>query len=302
MDKQNEARWVAERLAAVQPQWTADVAQARMRLDAFGASSKHRRVPWAPVAVACAIAVVAIVLPQGRGLAQELWYRLLATRVDVVRLNLSDIPLESRTITNGLQQRAASIDDAGRMAGFRPNLPSSHGLLGLTVTGPVSVTQTVRVAKLNAALEKAGALDVLAPSEWEGATVRAEISPMVLAYYAGNVQVAQAKPVVMFAPAGIPLDRLAEAVLRSVGLPWLEARTMARRFAADPALMVGIPADASANVREVTVRGRVGLLVEDLDERGSSERASVMFSGPDRMYAVRSPTAAESLRIAEMLP
>jgi hypothetical protein len=98
------------------------------------------------------------------------------------------------------------------------------------------------------------------------------------------------------------LDRFAEAALRSLGLPWWEARAIGRKFVAQPALLLGIPPDEAATVREVTVRGRTGMLVEHFDEHGSPERANVMFSGRDRMYAVSSPTAELSLRIANTVP
>jgi hypothetical protein len=61
--------------------------------------------------------------------------------------------------------------------------------MGLTVTGPISVTQTVRGSKLNAALDKAGASEARVPPEWDGVTVRAEIGRMVLASYGGKVRV-----------------------------------------------------------------------------------------------------------------
>jgi hypothetical protein len=301
MNKQTEARWMAERLAVLEPEWTADTEAAAMRLDEKAASRGRSESAWVPVAAAAALALAAIVVPQGRALAQELWFRLIATRVDVVRLDLSNVPLDTQVISNGMEQRVATVDEAEQKAGYRPYLPT-EGLLGLSVTGRISVTQTVRVSKLNIALEKAGASDARVPPEWDGVTVRAEIGPMVVASYGANVQVGQSKPVEIFAPAGFPLDRLAEAALRSVGLPWWEARLIGRRFAAQPALLLGIPPDEAAAVREVTVRGRTGMLVEDFDEHGAPQRASVMFSGPDRMYAVSSPTAELSLRIANTLP
>ena len=301
MDKQTNHEWVKEQLGTLQPTWTADPGWGLMKMEAKRARPRPARFRWVPVAVAAAMAVATIMLPQGRALAQELWFRLLASRIDVVRLDLSDVPLETRVVSDGVEQRVATLQEAEQKAGFRPHLPA-EGLSGMTVTSPISVTQTVRVAQLNAALDKAGASEARVPQEWDGMTLRAEISPMVLATYRGDVQIAQSKPMELYAPAGISLDRLAEAALRSVGLPWMEARAMGRRLASDPALLLGIPPDEAANVRQVTVRGHSGLLVEDLDEDGAPQRVSVLFSGPERMYAVSSPSAESSLRIANSIP
>jgi hypothetical protein len=51
-------------------------------------------------------------------LAQELWLGLIATRVDVVRLDLSKGPLETQVFSNGLEQCVATVEEAERKAGI----------------------------------------------------------------------------------------------------------------------------------------------------------------------------------------
>jgi hypothetical protein len=170
METNHEDRWVANRLATIEPQWSPNLARGRELLDARLA---RRRRSWnwmaATAAATAAVCVAVLALPATRAIAQELWYRFVLNRVDVVRLDLSRLPLHVRVTTNGLEQSVQNLDEAEHKSGFRPYLPSPGVLSanpGITVTGPIAIEQTIHVRDLESALGKVGASDVQVPAEW----------------------------------------------------------------------------------------------------------------------------------------
>jgi hypothetical protein len=269
-------------------------------------AERHRSWTWMSVAAATAAVCVAVLaLPGTRALAQELWYRFVLNRVDVVRLDLSKLPVHMQVTTNGLEQSVQNFDEAERTTGFRPYLPSPGVLYanpGITVTGPIAVEQTIHVRDIESALDKVGASDVQVPAEWEGMQLRAEIGPMVAANYPDNVHILQARPIELSAPSGFALEHFAEVAFRSIGVSLWEARAMARKFAAHPAWLLDIPPDAVVNVQEVALRAGPALLIEEFDEKGAVERATVIRSTSERMYSVSSRNRELSIKIANALP
>ena len=158
MDMHPENAWVAARLAALTPTWNPNPARARAAIDQ--ATAPERRAPAYRLAAAAAGALLAAVLlaPSGRALAQELWYRLFVSRLQVVRLDLSRVPLDTRISTNGAGQSAASVAEATTIAGYTVELPPAAVLAGepvLTVLQPVDIRQTIRKDTLSAALAAA---------------------------------------------------------------------------------------------------------------------------------------------------
>jgi hypothetical protein len=259
----------------------------------------------AAAAATAAVCVAVLALPGTRALAQELWYRFVLNRVDVVRLDLSKLPLRMQVTTNGVEQRVQNMDEAERKSGFRPYLPSPGVLYanpGITVTGPIAVEQTIRVRDLESALGKVGASDVQVPAEWEGVQLRTEIGPMVAANYPDNVHIRQALPFELSVPSGFALERFAEVAFRSIGVSVWEARAMAQKFAAHPAWLLDIPPDAVVNVQEVALWAGPALLIEDFDEKGAVKRATVVRSTSERMYSVSSRNRELSIKIANALP
>src|SRR5450631_3158121 len=184
METNHEDRWVANRLATIEPQWSPNLARGRELLDARLTGRRHSRTWMAAAATTAAVCVAMLALPGSRTLAQEFWYRFVLNRVDVVRLDLSKLPLHMQVTTNGLEQSVQNMDEAERRVGFRPYLPSP-GVLNanpsITVTGPISVQQTVHVRDIESALGEVGASDVQVPAEWEGVQLHTEIGPMVAA-------------------------------------------------------------------------------------------------------------------------
>jgi hypothetical protein len=301
----NHESWAAKRLATIEPQWSPNLGRGRELLDARLAGRRHSCTWIAGAAATSAVCVGVLALPGTGALAQELWYRFVLNRVDVVRLDLSKLPLHMQVTTNGLEQSVQNLDEAERTAGFRPYLPAPGVLSanpGITVTGPIAVEQTIHVRDIESALGKVGASDVHVPAEWEGVQLRTEIGPMVAANYPDNVHILQVQPIELSIPSGFALEDFAELAFRSIGVSLWEARAMAQKFAAHPAWLLDMPADAVVNVKEVALRTGPALLIEDFDEKGAIKRATVVRSTSERMYSVSSTNRELSIKIADTLP
>jgi len=207
--------------------------------------------------------------------------------------------------TNGLEQSAQDMEEAARKAGFRPYLPSPAVLRAnpsITITGPISVEQTIHVRDIESALVRVEASDVQVPAEWEGIQLRTQIGPMVELNYADRVHILQARPMELSIASGFPLEHFAEVAFRSIGVSSWEARAMAQRFAANPAWFLDIPPDAVVNIQGVSVQASPAMLIEELDDKGAVKRATVVRSTSERMYSVSSENRELSMKIADALP
>jgi len=213
METNHEDRWVDGRLAALEPQWRPDFARGRKLLDA-GLPKRQASLLWVAAAAACALGIVALALPQTRAFAEQLWYRLVLGRVDVIRVDLSNLPLDTRVTANGVQEAVQDVDDAERIAGFRPYLPP-HGVLranpALMTIGLMTVEQTIGVREIETALRNVGAGDVRVPPEWDGMHLRAEVGPIVSASYADDVTILQARPIDLSVPSGLKISTTKDA-------------------------------------------------------------------------------------------
>jgi hypothetical protein len=304
METNHDDNWVANRLATIEPQWSPNLARGRELLDAKLARPR-RSWTWMAAAATAAVCVAVLAFPGTRALAQELWYRFVLNRVDVVRLDLSKLPLHMQVTTNGLEQSVQNVDEAERKAGFRPYLPSP-GVLdanpGITITGPISVEQTIHIRDLESALGRVGASDVQVPAEWEGARLRTKIGPMVAANYPDNVHIRQARPIEFSVPSDFALEHFAELAFRSIGVSSWESHAMAQKFAAHPSWLLDIPPDAVVNVQEVALGAGPALLIEDFDQKGALKQATVVRNTSERMYSVSSRNRELSMKIANALP
>jgi hypothetical protein len=302
MDMHPEDTWVAARRGALAPTWEPNLASGRARL---AARARSPRRAWRyGLASAAAALLIASLAPSGRALAQDLWYRWFVTRVAVVRLDSSKIPLDTHIQTDNLFGNVASLAEAAAKAGFAPMLPPA-GVVGgepeLVVMGPIVMTQRIRTADVEAALRREGVTDVDVPAEWDGTALRGVIGPIVVANYPGHVGVLQTAPIRLEMPAGFPLRQFAEVAFRSAGLEWHEARQLAEEFAAQPAWLLDVPADTAVTVETVSLRGASGVLIIDPADEGR-EHAKVIFSRGQRLFAVTSPSRELSLRVANALP
>jgi hypothetical protein len=249
------------------------------------------------VAAAALICVATVAIPQTRAFAQQLWSHIVLKRVDVVRLDLSDLPLHSEITMSGMQQAARDLDEAEQQAGFRPYLPA-EGTPKLSTVPVMAFAQTIRVADLQAALRKVGANDVQVPAEWDGVQMHAMIGPMVAADYPGEVQILQSKPLELSIPAGFPLLRFAETAFRSLGVSVWEARALAQKFVANPGWFLDIPADEVVNIQELSLSNGPALLIEDFGDDGKVQRETVIRNTAERIYAVMTNDRQLAIRIA----
>jgi hypothetical protein len=304
MERNDETRWVSDRLAKLDPAWKPDFGHGRELLDAGLARRKHSW-PWPALAAAAAVCAAVVVLPQTRALAQQLWVHYILNRVDVVRVDFSDLPLRAHVTASGPTQMAQDLDDAERKAGFRPHLPEP-GVLpanpSVTVIGTISVEQTIRVGELQAALNKVGANDVHVPAGWEGIQLHAGIGPIVNLGYPDEVGILQARPIKVAVPAGFPLQFFAEVTFRSLGRSAPEAQSLAQRFVTNPAWLLGIPADEVASIEQVSLRKGAAMLIEEAKDDGSPGRVTVLRSTNERMFCVLTNSRQVALRIADALP
>lgn len=305
METNHEDQWIANRLATLEPHWSPNLSRGRALLDAK-LEKRHHSLRWIGIAAACAAVCVAVLaLPATRALAQELWDRFILNRVDVVRLDLSKLPLQLQITTNGLEQSVQNTDEAESKAGFRPYLPSSdilHATPEISVTGPILVEQTIHVRQIESALVRVGTSDVRVPAEWEGIQLRTQIGPMVELNYPDGVHILQARPFELSVASGFPLEHLAEVAFRSIGVSSWEARAMAQRFAANPAWLVDLPPDVVVNIQEVSLQAGPAMLIEEIDDRGAVKRVTVVRSTSERMYSVSSGNRELSVKIADTLP
>jgi hypothetical protein len=305
MERNEESRWVLERMAELDPAWSPDFARGRKLLD-DGLGRPRRARLWPVLAAAAAVCAAVVALPQTRVLAQQLWVQYILHRVDVVSVDLSDLPLSAEVTSSGPPQAARDIGDAERKAGFRPDLPDAGVLAevpSLTVIGAMSVEQTIRVGELQAALNHAGASDVRVPAAWEGVQLRANIGPIVNLGYANEVGILEAKPIELSIPAGFPLQPFAEMAFRSIGRSGAESRSLAQRFVSNPAWMLGIPADEVLKIEEVTLRNGTAMVVEETNnDDGTPGRVTVFRSTRDRIYCVLTNSRELAVRIAGGLP
>ena len=307
MERNDNSIWVAERMGTTAPEWTPDAVRARTlldgRLDQRLAPAAGRRA-WIAAGALAGLAVAILALPQGRAVAQELTFRLFLNRVDVVRVDLSDLPFQTNVMGSG-HRAVPGQGEAEAQAVMPLRLPAPGawpGTPALSVIGAMTIEQTVRTSELRAALVRVGAAEVAVPEEWDQLTIRARMGPIVAADYPGEIQILQSRPVELSIPAGFRLEQFAETAFRSVGLSWWEARALARRYVAQPSLLIGIPADEAARIEEVTLRWGTGLLIEEFKDDGGTERVTLVFSSDDRVFAVMSPSRTVCLQMADLLP
>lgn len=299
--------WVAARLATLAPDWEPSLTRGRAHIAAHAPAP--RRAWRYGLATAAAALLLVSLAPSGRALAQDLWYRLFVSRLAVVRLDLSRVPLDTDIRTTGAAQAADSIEEASRLAGYTVELPPSDRLPGipvLSVLPPVEVRQRIQARALRAALAGLGADDVDVPAEWEGLTVHATVGRTVIARFLGSgavgrhpddVTIAQTPAVRLDVPAGVALDRLAEAIFRAGGLSWWEARQLGQEYAAHPAWLMDVPEGGPVTVETVPLPGGTAIVIED----ASDGLTTVWVTRPWRIYGVSSPSREKSLRVAGAL-
>jgi hypothetical protein len=304
MEQNRNDLWTAERLASTKPNWSPNLTRGRALLDAR-LHARNRLWGWFAVpAAATALCVLVLAITSARSFAEDVWYRFVLDRVNVVRLDLSESPLNTHVVTNGLERSVQNLEEAQAQAGFSPRLPSPEALPGvpsITVTGPISVEQTIRVSDLESALARVGAFDVQVPDEWNGVQLQTEIGPIVTANYPGDIEIQEELPMQMAIPSGFPLRHFAKVFFESMGVPGWKADVMARQFADHPAWLLDIPPNAPVTLHELKFSDSPAFLTEEYDPSGAFRRATVILCTRERIYSVSSPSVTLSTQIAKAL-
>ncbi len=296
--------WVDERLRSLDGPRGAqpNASQARVRLrdrhDAVVRAARRRT--WM-LAVAGVVLLAVLSLPWPRAAAQRLLDRLTLGHITVIDTARQDL---SGDVTDALvmkpqpwaEESVRDLDEAQRIAGFRPSLPSSDVLAGtptlLVVRKATLATAPLKVAEIERALAIAGVRDMTVPKDWEGTVLSAEGGPAVLADY-GDIEVIQSPPFRLTTPAGFPFGRFMELTFRVFGRPEDEARRLGQQLAENPALVMHFPG-ASA-VRNIPLRTGMGVLVGNPD---GNDGMCFFWSTPARIYIIEADKLSESRAVA----
>jgi hypothetical protein len=83
----------------------------------------------------------------------------------------------------------------------------------------------------------------------------------------GDMSLSQHTPVALSAPAGFDITTYWMAALRAAGIPREQARQLAERMRATPALLLGIAANNKKSIRQVNLRSGPATLIETRGER-----------------------------------
>jgi hypothetical protein len=289
--------WVDERLATLktadEPQPDVNRARAKLRARRSG-PAPHSRSIWLIGAVAACLLLAA--LPWPRALAQQVWHRMVLSRIAVVQVDSEGVSDELASVFTMdsapyEQEPVADVAEAERIAGFRPLLPPEGILKGKPalsiVKRSVLATKPLKTAEIERALATARVSDIDVPKEWEGLTLTAEAGPVVIADY-GGVEIMQSAPFRMNTPPGFQFGRFMEMAFRVFGRPADEAKALGAKLEANPALVLHFP--EREPVRDVSLRSGHGIIVGDLN---SDDLICFFWNTSDRIYIVSATNVSE---------
>lgn len=298
MDNNLDVRWITDRLDALEPTWSPEAVRAHAALQRQLARKRPRRW-WLAVPALVAASLAAALIPQTRSFAQEIWARWTVGRFAVVPVEL---PETWHVSINGAVKEVVDVRDAASAAGFAPALPSSSSEAGqpaLSVLPRFQMSQTIDVRAMRERLQRIGATDVQVPDAWDKVELRADVGPIFVAEYPDGAVLAQARPFPLYVPVGMPLTDIANAILRSAGMPAAEAKTMALAYAIQPAWVLDIAKTDRVRVEQTTLSNGPAVVIEDLSETTPAERVIVLRSTPERLFLAVGPTRERAVGLAE---
>ena len=152
-------------------------------------------------------------------------------------------------------------------------------------------TEPLNVDEINQALAAAGISDVTMRPEWNGAALTVEGGPVIVArYQEAGIELMQTAPLKMTTPPEFRFDQFMEVAFRVFGRSTTEARDLAQRLAANPALLMVLRPGHHAVAREIASQaGPVSII-------GSTEGGMCAFwSAPGRMFIVSAMKMDEKL-------
>ncbi len=127
-------------------------------------------------------------------------------------------------------------------------------------------------------------------------------SPIVIADYM-SFQLIQVMPLAITTPPDFDLGAFTERVLRIGGMSPSAARTFSAQMEAAPFALFAISPDEEVTMRQVRLRTGEGTIVHDLNEDGSLQRTTLVWSTDDRLYVISSNLSDdEVIAIANAIP
>ena len=110
-------------------------------------------------------------------------------------------------------------------------------------------------------------------------------------------------PLAITTPPGFDLGAFTERVLRIGGMSPSAARTFSAQMAAAPFALFAISPDEEVTMRQVRLRTGKGTIVHDLNDDGSLQRTTLVWSTEDRLYVISSNLSDdEVIAIANAIP
>jgi hypothetical protein len=255
-----------------------------------GRSGRGHAGTW--MAAATMACLLLLLTPGPRAVAQRVWDVFFAERVAFVTLDTDKLPrslTEQRIRLNGSNVTVASVREAAEHARFTPRLPDAS-IAGaaaptLQVTGTISLESRVDAADLEAAARSAGLDDLHVPAAWDDARIGIHTSPLVIATYP-SFELIQLMPLAITTPPAFNLGAFTEQMLRIGGLSASAARTFSAQMAAAPFALLAVSPDEAVTLKQVRLRAGEGTIVHDLTDDGGRERTTLVWSTPDRLYAI----------------
>ena len=311
MENAEEVRqWVVNQTAFLDPPagWRPDAAAALLRFHARVDADRPRArwLGWPAWAAAAAlVATLILLLPAGRGVAQQVWQFLTVRRVAFIRVNRWPEGVPSPQVgiigTPVPPIPARDVDEARWRVNYDPRLPSAGVLSGtpqLYTTFGVSAGTVVKAADLELALRKAGVADQTVPHEWDGARLALHTSAVVIAQWPG-VALAQSLPLTLTAPPGFDFPAFSALVLRVLGVGPAEAQRLAERMGTTPPWLAPLAQDLEekATIEQIALSSGPATLLQESGTQGAAKSITLVWSVPDRVYVLRG-TISRELAIA----
>lgn len=297
MEQNNLSQWVMEQTAQLDPpaEWQPDPGAALTRLHArIDAPAPQKSRVWMRWVLAGLLAAGAVV-------AQQVWQHLTVQQIGIVRLDLHDIPkgssLEAKMLLSpGHSVKVRDAAEAQARAGFEPRLPQPGILAGtphLSVLAPMAFGTVLKLADLQALLDREHIADQPLPSTWDGARIVLDIHPLVTAEW-NDISLMQSTRPNIAVPNGFDFAQFLTAVMRGLGVPKEQAAHIASM---GPMVLFPIQLDESVSIKEVQLKHGPATMVYDLDDSNKIERLTLSWSTKDRVY-ILSGVLSDSVAIA----
>jgi hypothetical protein len=319
-EQSNIDRWVDDRLANLQtPESHPDIESRLRQVEHKERARRQRRraAGWTALSLAAAFVVV-LSFPSARTRAQFVFRRIALKGIQIVgvRPDIYSAFIFEWTVRPTPAHMVTGPDAAAREAGYIPSLPDWTMVsqpvpsFGIGVMGAGAGRYLIRVSDLRAALKRAGATDVVVPDAWDNVQIEMDMSPTVYINARGFILIQSLPPHVTM-PEGFALAAFIEALLRVGGIPAPQARAIAQRIES-PGALLGLPADAQIETREIQMRSGTGVLIENATGR-TPPAGCVLCPGPrdvelawqtaSRTYILKTDlNEARAVAVADSLP